>query len=156
MSHHQRRTPRLPIDKYRPVPKQQENSKDNEIRVKAQGRHFYYAAYAGKLLFGNTPEIQILGTGKAIPKIIQVVEYLRKRMKGLHVSYSIQSVEFSDEYEPLEEGLERVIVKRLVGTLIAQVSLDGKNIKDKIGYMAPLPEKELLNQDQFKKDVEDY
>lgn len=77
-------------------------------------------------------------------------------MKGLHVSYSIQSVEFSDEYEPLEEGLERVIVKRLVGTLIAQVSLDGKNIKDKIGYMAPLPEKELLNQDQFKKDVEDY
>jgi len=34
--------------------------------------------------------------------------------------------------------------------------LDGKNIKDKIGYMAPLPEKELLNQDQFKKDVEDY
>ena len=51
---HQRNNPRFPIDKYRSVNKQPEPSKENEIRVKAQGRHFYYAAYAGKLLFGGT------------------------------------------------------------------------------------------------------
>lgn len=128
MSHHGR-APRLPIDKYRSIPKQNENSKENEIRVKAHGRHFNYAAYAGKLLFGKTQEVHILGTGKAIPKIIQVVEYLRKRMKGLHVAYSIQSVEFEDEYEPLEEGLDKVTIKRLVSTLIAIASLEGKDLQ---------------------------
>lgn len=153
---HKRNHPRFPIDKYRLVNKESVPSKDNEIRVKAQGRHFYYAAYAGKLLFDGTAQILVLGTGKAIPKIIQVVEYLRKRVKGLHVVYSVQSTEFEDEYEPTEEGLDNVTVKRLVATLQATVSLKDEGLKDQVGYMAPLDESELLNEEQFKKDVEEH
>lgn len=85
-----------------------------------------------------------------------MVEYLRKRIKGFHIAYDIESVEFCDEYEPLEEGLDRVTIKRKVATLIATGSLKGDDLKKKIGYMAPLPDNELLNQEQFKKEVEEH
>lgn len=68
--------------------------------------------------------ILMLGTGSATSKIIQAVEYLRKRVKGVHVAYVIESTEFLDEYEPTEEGLDRVEIKRLVATLKAHITIE--------------------------------
>ena len=84
--------------------------------------------------------IFMLGTGAATAKIIQAVEYLRKRVDGIHVAYKIESTEFNDEYEPTEEGLDNVVIKRLVATLVAQITLTkGDEISKEPGYMKPLP-----------------
>jgi len=85
--------------------------------------------------------VRMLGTGSATAQIIQAVEYLRKRVKGIHVAYSIDSTEFSDQYESLLEGLDTVTVKRLVATLVAQITITkGSELEKLPGYMKPLPE----------------
>ena len=63
--------------------------------------------------------VVMVGTGSATPKIIQSVEFLRKRVKGIHVCYTIESTKFDDVYEPTEEGLDTVTVTRLVASLKA-------------------------------------
>ncbi len=147
-----------PIDNYRLIQKKSDQTEENEIRVKSQGRQFYYAAYAGKLLFEKKHEmIYMLATGSATAKVIQAVEYLRKRVKGLHVAYQIESTKFVDEYEPLQEGLDKVTVERLVATLKARVTLTKKEeICNLPGYMTPLDESELLDEQKFKDDVENH
>lgn len=102
----------------------------NEVRVKTQGKHFRYASYAGKLIFENNKEVFVHGTGKAIPKIIQIIEYLRKRIKGLHVGYQIVQTKFEDTYEPLEEGLDKVTLFKFVPTLKATVSFEIDRVKN--------------------------
>ena len=80
--------------------------------------------------------IFMLGTGQATSKIIQSVEFLRKWMKGIHVAYEITSTLFKDEYEPMVEGLDTVVLERKVPTLKAYISLTkGDELKSKPGYM---------------------
>lgn len=54
----------------------------------------------------------------------------------------------------MEEGLDTVVLKRLVPTLTATLSLKGEDLKNSNGYMAPLPEEELLSEEKFKKEVD--
>ncbi len=123
--------------------------------MKANGKQFHYAAYAGKLLFEKKHEmVYMLGTGSATSKIIQAVEYLRKRVKGVHVAYIIESTVFNDEYEPTEEGLDVVTIKRPVATLKAQITLTQfQDIQELPGYMKPLAESEILDEEKFREEV---
>lgn len=148
----------LPRHKYRQVQKKHESSGENEIRVKLDRRPFIYAAYAGKLLLdGKHTLIHLTATGMATSKVIQVVEYLRKRLKGLQVAYDICSTEFVDEYQPLEEGLDVVHLKRQVPTLKAFLSRTKSDDLCKMsGYMEPIADKELLDEEKFKKEVEEH
>lgn len=99
--------------------------------------------------------IFMLGTGPATSKIIQSVEFLRRRMKGVHVAYEILSTHFKDVYEPLVEGLDEVTLERRVPTLKAHITItEGDKLKDLSGYMPPLDENLLLNQEQFEKDIQ--
>ena len=133
--------PRLPMHNYHLLPKKQEQAAENEIRVKSQARPFVYAAYAGKLLFEKKHDkIFLLATGQATSKVIQAVEYIRKRVKDLHVAYEIECTEFIDEYAPLQEGLENVQITRSVPTLKANLTLFKPELINKLpGYMAPVP-----------------
>lgn len=143
---------------YQLLPKKNDESRENEIRVKAQTRPFVYAAYAGKLLFEKKhASVYMLATGSATAKAIQSVEYVRRRLPDLQVCYEIESTEFLDEYEPLVEGLDRVQVRRLVPTLKAHLFL-GQNaeLQAKPGYMPALPESEVFDQDRFRADVEEH
>lgn len=143
---------------YQLLPKKTEESRENEIRVKAQTRPFVYAAYAGKLLLENKQKnVFMLATGSATSKAIQSVEYIRRRVANLQVCYEIESTEFIDEYEPLVEGLDHVQVRRLVPTLKAHLFL-GKNqeLEAKPGYMPALPANEIFDQERFKADIEDH
>lgn len=75
--------------------------------------------------------IFMLGTGPATSKIIQAVEFLRRRMKGVHVSYEILSTHFKDVYEPEVEGLDQVILERRVPTLKAHITIvKGDELKE--------------------------
>lgn len=82
---------------------------------------------------------------------------MRKRVKGIHVAYHIESTQFNDEYEPLEEGLDKVTIKRLVATLKASITLTkGDDLKKLPGYMPPLADSDLLGEEKFKEEVQNH
>merc|ERR1711865_58410 len=64
---------------------------------------------------------------------------IKRRFKGLHQITVLSTQEIIDEYEPLEEGLEKVIDKRNVAYLeikLSKTELDTKAV----GYQAPIDE----------------
>ncbi len=150
--------PPLPISRYTLLRKKQEKSNDNEIKLKAQARFYRYALYAAKIIFeGKHDIVHLHGTGPASSKVIQAVEYLKIRIKGLHTAYEISSTEFNDEYHPLEKGLDVVIVKRVIPTLKAQITITkADSISKTFGYMAPVDQKDVLDEEAFRKKVEEH
>merc|ERR1711985_82796 len=134
-----------PISKYRKVLKKPDPAKENEVRVRVNSPPFAYAAYAGKLLLTkNFDYVYLNATGAAVSNSIKVIEYLKRHIKGLHISYNILSKEFIDEYEPKVEGLDKVTTTRTVSTLEAKLTITkGDELKEKVGYMAPLDKKDV-------------
>jgi len=147
----------FPISKYRKVYKKTEPAEDNEIRVRVHSPPFAYAAYAGRLLFEKKVDfIYLNATGAAVSNSIKVIEYLKIHVKNLHVSYSIKSKEFKDEYEPKVEGLDTVTTTRTVSTLECVITnTKGDELKNDVGYMAPLDEKDV-NQEEFEESMKKY
>ncbi|PWZ40570.1 Ribonuclease P protein subunit p25 [Zea mays] len=96
------------MDRYQRVEKPREESPigANEIRITAQGRPRNYITYALALLQDNaTDDIVIKAMGRAINKTVAIVELLKRRIAGLHQNTSIESIDITDTWEPLEEGL---------------------------------------------------
>jgi DNA-binding protein len=149
---------KLPMHNYQLLPKKQEQSAENEIRVKSVARPFVYAAYAGKLLFEKKHNlVYLLATGQATSKVIQAVEYMRKRIGNLHVSYEIECTEFVDEYSPLVEGLEVVHITRSVPSLKANLTLVSPElIRSLPGYMAPIAPSQVIDEERFKEEIKDH
>ena len=145
-----------PISKYLKVIKKAEPAKESEIRVRVNSPPFAYAAYAGKLLLWQNFEFVYLNaTGAAVSNSIKVIEYLKRHIKDLHISYSILSKEFIDEYEPKVEGLDNVTTKRTVSTLEAVLTTTkGEELKDHTGYMAPGDEE--VDQEAFEESMKKY
>jgi hypothetical protein len=72
------------------------------------------------------------------------------------MAYIIESTNFTDEYEPLEEGLLPVIEKRTVSSLriMLRVGKPG-NMTSMPGYMEP-KKIDPVTMDSFMKKLEDY
>ena len=147
-----------PISKYRRVRNTNEQKKaDNVLLLRASPRAFIYAAYAAKMLYDKPDQhIQLNGTGTATYKVIQTVEFLRRRMKGLHVAYDITTTVFKDVFEPTEKGLDTVTVEKNVATIEATLSLQGGDVTKMRGYMPPLDENKLLDENKFKEEIEEH
>ena len=50
--------------------------------------------------------------GEAITKSVTIAEIVKHRVKGLHQVNEISTIVIDDEYEPIEEGLEKMTVSR--------------------------------------------
>ena len=126
------------MEKYRRVFKEQDPPKDGEIRVTTQGRVNFYVSYATRLLIeGDATEFLITATGQALSKAVQVAEVVKRRIPNLHQVTKVGTLEIEDEFEPLEEGLGKVVEKRPVSFInitISKVPLDENNV----GYQKPL------------------
>lgn len=80
--------------------------------------------YAAKLFFDEKEtSVFMNATGAATPNAVRIIEELRNNVQDLHVCYQIKSTEFIDEYEPLEEGLDRVVDVRTISTLSAVLTI---------------------------------
>merc|ERR1712151_340095 len=88
---------------------------------------------------GNEPYITVTGTGNAIAKAVQLAEVVKRRVKGLHQITSLGSVDIVDEYEPLEEGLDKVTDTRTVSTIEITLSKDALDTSNK-GCQPPIDE----------------
>ena len=133
------------LDKYTRISKNTGNISENEIRVKSSKDTKFYVGYALHMVEkSNTDSIIIKATGNAIPKAVNVVEILKRRIEGIHQINVVQNVEVEDTYEPLEEGLDTVIVKRYLSLI--EITLTRKitpGMAKEPGYQEPLPESEL-------------
>merc|ERR1712014_424704 len=131
---------------------------ESEIRVRVNSPPFAYAAYAGKLLLQKDFDyVYLNATGAAVSNSIKVIEYLKRHIKGLHISYCVLSKEFIDEYEPKVEGLDKVTTTRTVSTLEAKLTIKkGDELKNEVGYMAPSANEDDIDQKGFEDSMAKY
>merc|ERR1719440_139649 len=64
---------------------------------------------------------------------------MKRRFKGLHQVTSIGQSEIVDEFEPLEEGLDKVTQTRHIPFVQITLSKEALDTNDK-GYQAPIDE----------------
>ena len=106
------------LDKYHRVFQEKEPINPFEIRITSGKDTKYYVGYAMYLLDRSNSELVIIkATGSAIPKAVNVVEILKRRVEGLHQINRVKHTEVEDIYEPLEEGLDTVVVKRYLSLI---------------------------------------
>merc|ERR1719293_321833 len=105
------------MNKYKKVMKPKETivKDEEEIRVTAVGSVSAYVSRAAKL-FNELDKkfIVITATGNALTKAVTSAEVIKRRFKGLHQITKLSSQEITDEYEPLEEGLDKVTETRSI------------------------------------------
>merc|ERR1712039_537783 len=130
------------MDKYRKIikPKETVVKDETEIRVTAVGSVAAYCARANTLFKEQDKKtITITGSGNALTKAVTLAEVIKRRFKGLHQITSLSSAEIVDEYEPLEEGLDKVTDTRTVSVMEIVLSKEPLDTSDK-GYQAPIDE----------------
>merc|ERR1712083_349402 len=84
-------------------------------------------------------KVVIKASGNALTKAVTSAEVIKRRFKGLHQITALGSVDIVDEYEPLEEGLEKVSDTRTVSTIEITLSKDALDTANK-GYQPPIDE----------------
>ena len=100
------------MDKYKRkmVEREKETTADDEIRISAKGRTATYVSYASKLFTEKEMEsFTLKATGAALATAVTVCEVLKRRVKGLHQVTKLGSIQVTDEWEPIEEGLDPVL-----------------------------------------------
>jgi len=133
------------MNKYRRIVVDREKKEvpENEIRVTARGRTTTYVSYASKIFNGkNLSDLKIVATGTALSTAVTITEILKRRFKGLHQITKVGSIEITDEYEPLEEGLDKVTDVRSVSFIEVLLSKNELDKTDK-GYQQPIPEDQV-------------
>merc|ERR1719218_59885 len=137
------------MDKYRKVVKPKETDAvkdDEEIRVTAVGSVSAYVSRAATV-YGELAKSKVVikAQGNALTKAVTLAEVIKRRFKGLHQITNIGQHEIVDEYEPKEEGLDKVFQTRNIPFVEITLSKTALDDKDK-GYQAPLPEDQVKNE----------
>ncbi|XP_058219900.1 uncharacterized protein LOC131330362 [Rhododendron vialii] len=144
------------MDRYQKVekPRAETPIDENEIRITSQGRMRSYITYAMTLLQekGST-EIVFKAMGRAINKTVTMVELIKRRIADLHQITSISSIDITDTWEPLEEGLLPLETTRHVSMIKITLSKTELN-SSSVGYQPPLPADQVKALPEFDYDGE--
>lgn len=114
------------LDKYQRVPATMAPASPDEIRVTTKGvMKSYLTAVIGRLASGEdaSEHVTLQGMGNAISKVVSIAEIVKRRIPAVHQLTSISSTEVVDTYEPLEEGLETVVIKRQVPSIAITLTM---------------------------------
>ena len=108
------------MQKYQKIKAEREKPSRDEIKVKKDTHMGSYLAYAHARFSDEKDPSEALvfkAAGNAISKLIPTIELIKHRIEGLYQNTKISTLEIKDEYEPLEEGLDRVVISRKVTML---------------------------------------
>lgn len=108
-------------NKYRRALAQDEPRGAVVVRMRAEGKVAAYVDDATRLLREPAARVTVVGAGGAINKAVTVAEMLRRERPELHQVTGLHSTDVTERYEPLEEGLEVVEVKRVVSCIDIQL-----------------------------------
>merc|ERR1719346_373223 len=92
------------------------------------------------------PQVCIKASGNALTKAVTLAEVVKRRFKDLHQITTLGSTQIVDEYEPLEEGLDKVTDTRSVSVIEIKLSKEALDTSDK-GYQPPLDPSEVKEYD---------
>merc|ERR1711920_424217 len=98
------------------------------------------------------PKVVIKASGNALTKAVTLAEVVKRRFKGLHQITALGTTEIVDEYEPLEEGLDKVTDTRNVSTIEITLSKEPLDTSNP-GYQPPIAEslvQEMDTEDMMK------
>merc|ERR1712070_1115740 len=99
-----------------------------------------YVSFAAKVFNEmEKQEVVVKATGNALAKAVTLAEVIKRRFKGLHQITKLGLTEIVDEYEPLEEGLDKVTDTRSVPFAEIKLSKTELDTKD-VGYQPPVDE----------------
>lgn len=131
------------MEKYRKVRSEREEVPEGVIRV---NRNIQARVFIDQVLEEfNTKKkdtVTLSSLGEAITKSVTIAEIVKHRVKGLHQVNEISTIVIDDEYEPLEEGLDKMTVSRKLTCL--QIILSKKQLdKNLPGYQEPIPDSEV-------------
>ncbi|KAK9909582.1 hypothetical protein WJX75_004429 [Coccomyxa subellipsoidea] len=122
---------------------EQPTIQENEVRIMAAGKMRNYISYATTLLTDKGHDAVVLkAMGRAINKTVTIAEIIKRRIMGLHQNTAIGSVDITDTWEPLEEGLNRLETTRHVSVITITLSTALLDVTT-VGYQAPI-ENELV------------
>merc|ERR1719474_1174814 len=86
--------------------------------------------------------IVLKATGRAINKAVTTAEVVKRRIPDLHQITALDTLEITDEWEPMEQGLKMVETKRRVASITITLSRDEVAVKKhdhySTGYQQPL------------------
>lgn len=144
------------MDRYTRVekPKAETPINENEIRITTQGRMRNYITYATTLLQEKgSDEIVLKAMGRAINKTVMIAELIKRRIVGLHQNTSIGSTDITDNWEPVEEGLEPIEITRHVSMITITLSKKELNTSS-TGYQPPIPVDQVRPSNNFDNEGE--
>lgn len=119
------------MENYHKAEKQKVNTNDNEIRVSAKGQIRNYLKYVTSYLESEDHRtIEIKATGNAIPKLLILVEIIKRSIGNLHQLNNINSMNIVDVYEPNVEGMDVIEEKRRVTAMETILSKDSLEPND--------------------------
>lgn len=122
------------MEKYTKVKKEQDRPQDNEVRIGNNSRIGAQVKYIiSQFNDKGAQDVTLRTVGGAITKIITIAEVVKHRVKGIYQLNEIGTQVFEDIYEPLEEGLDRLVFTRKVTSFtvtLSRVALD----KNHYGY----------------------
>merc|ERR1712136_503023 len=121
-------------------PKENVVKDDSEIRITAIRSVSAYVTRAATVFNElEKPFITITATGNALSKAVTLAEVVKRRFKGLHQITTLGTTDIVDEYEPMEEGLDKVMDTRSVTFIEIKLSKEPLDTEDK-GYQPPIDE----------------
>ena len=84
--------------------------------------------------------IEFKATGKAINKLVSVVEVVKRRIPHLHQVTETGTLKNVEYYEPLEEGLKPVVNEKSISFIRVILCKDPDRVDTThVGYQTPLP-----------------
>ena len=90
----------------------------------------------------NLPYIKFKASGSAIASLVNIAEILKKTIPGIHQVNKIYTLNYEQDYEPKEKGLNHVTIVRNVPIL--EVSfykvLLSEDVVNESGYQAAISE----------------
>ena len=146
------------MDKYRRVDKKAKlETAPDEIRVTLQGGSERKSISQACALLSPRPDekesehrslpkfrrIVIKAMGRAMSKAVTVAEGVKLEAPGIHQVVKIYTCELQEVFEPLEEGLDRLVLPRFIPAIEVVLSLDVALVDTLApGYQPPLSEAE--------------
>ena len=127
--------------KYFRVPKKKEPLQENEVHVTSRQEPINFLRYAIFLFEKrNLPYIKFKASGSAIASLVNIAEILKKTIPGIHQVNKIYTLNYEQDYEPKEKGLNHVTIVRNVPIL--EVSfykvLLSEDVVNEYGYQAAI------------------
>ena len=93
--------------------------------------------------------IEVVALGEQILKAVRLIEFLKKTVCDLHISFDVVSLKFKDTYKPQYEGLNPVTAESQRAAVLVRFSFNPKCITSTQGNQPVAVKPNKADSDSF-------